>query len=91
MEKHIFFPGILFGSFFFSVSGSKMAVMIKTNNKDVCRIFYGPVLCRLLFKHPNSPPFNVKLGLCPIQNCQRKQSCSGGWVGGLWCFGGGGG
>lgn len=34
-------------------------------------------LCRLLFKHP--PSFtNVKLGLSPIENCQRKRSYDGG-------------
>lgn len=36
-------------------------------------------LCRLLFKHPNRPPTNVKLGLNPIQNCRRKRSYEGGW------------
>lgn len=51
-------------------------------------------LHRLLFKHHNSPhlPTNVKLGLGPIQNCQRKRSYAGrglmwwsfGWCG-AWC------
>ena len=42
-------------------------------------------LCRLLFKHP--PSTNVKLGLSPIENCQRKRSYDGGL--GCWSLGGG--